>query len=63
MALRIGRLRWRVPPPIPPSLLKLMQQEIKLDVRRAEAQLGLRWIPLDVGLNDTAGWYLRDQSG
>lgn len=63
MALRIGRLRWRVPPPIPPSLLKLMQQEIKLDVSRAEAQLGLRWISLDVGLKDTAGWYLRDQSG
>src|SRR5580704_2533645 len=59
MALRIARLRWPVPPAIPPSLLKLMQQEIKLDVRRAEAELGLRWIPLDVGLNDTAGWYLR----
>ncbi len=36
----------RFPPPIPPSLLRLWRQEIRLDVRRAEQALGLRWTPL-----------------
>jgi nucleoside-diphosphate-sugar epimerase len=47
-----------VPPPIAPSLLRLMRQEIRLDVRRAMQNLALRWTPLDKGLEDTARWYL-----
>lgn len=43
-----------LPPAIPPSLLDVCRQEIRLDVSRAEARLGLRWTPLDEGLRQTA---------
>jgi nucleoside-diphosphate-sugar epimerase len=55
-APRLARL---VPPAIPPSLIRLFQQEIKLKVGRAEAELGLRWTPLEEGLRQTAAWYNR----
>jgi nucleoside-diphosphate-sugar epimerase len=42
------------PPAIPPSLLDLCRQEIRLDVTRAESALGLRWTPLEEGLRQTA---------
>lgn len=44
----------RIPPPIPPSLLRLWAQEIKLDVHKAERQLGMVWTPLEAGLRETA---------
>lgn len=50
----------RVPPPIPPSLLRFMQQEIRLDVRQVEQQLGLCWKPLEQGIDETARWYLNE---
>ncbi len=53
----------RVPPAMPPSLLRLMAQEIKLDVSRAERVLGLRFTPLDEGLQKTARWYLHEHPG
>jgi 2-alkyl-3-oxoalkanoate reductase len=54
-----GRL---VPPPIPPSLLRLMGQEIRLDTRRAEADLGLRWTPFDSTLEEAAKWFIDAKS-
>ena len=48
----------RLPPPIPPSLIRLMGQEIRLDTRRAEVELGLRWKNLGAQLAETAGWFL-----
>jgi 2-alkyl-3-oxoalkanoate reductase len=33
----------RLPPLMPPSLLRSMRQEIRLDSRRAQVDLGLRW--------------------
>lgn len=45
------------PPPIPPSLLKLMSQEIRLNSSRAGQTLGWRCRPLDQGLAQTAAWY------
>jgi nucleoside-diphosphate-sugar epimerase len=60
---RIGKLDGRlVPPPIPPSLLRLMGQEIRLDTRRAEADLGLRRTPIDSTLEEAARWYLDAKS-
>jgi len=60
-ALRAAKLSAaRVPPPMPPSLLRLMQQEIRLDVSRAQQVLGLRWTALEAGIDETARWYLRD---
>jgi nucleoside-diphosphate-sugar epimerase len=45
-------------PPISPSLVRLMRQEIKLDTRRAESDLGLCWKDLGEGLQETASWFL-----
>jgi 2-alkyl-3-oxoalkanoate reductase len=47
-----------VPYPIPPSLIRLMGQEIRLDTKRAEAELGLRVRDLDQTLEQTAHWFL-----
>ncbi len=52
-----GRLRLRglrLPPPIPPSLLGLWRQEIRLATQKARTELGWRPKPLDEGLRDTA---------
>ncbi len=63
LALRASKIRsLHLPPPIPPSLLRLMRQEIKLDVRRAEQELGLHWQGLDRGIEDAARWCLRATS-
>lgn len=55
------KLRIRVPPPIPPSLLRLMQQEIRLDVQQVERELGIQWTPLEDGIEETAHWFLSTQ--
>jgi hypothetical protein len=49
--------RLRLPEPIPPSLLRLCQQEIRLDVARAEQLLLLRWTALGEGLEQAAQWW------
>jgi nucleoside-diphosphate-sugar epimerase len=47
-AMKISMLR--PPPAIPPSFLRLCGQELVLDVRRAETDLGIGWTLLDEGL-------------
>jgi 2-alkyl-3-oxoalkanoate reductase len=47
----------RFPQPIPPSLLRLMQQEIRLDTRRAQAELELHFRDLDSMIEETARWF------
>lgn len=55
LAVRLARLRGvRVPPPIPPSLLRSWGQEIRLDVRKAQQVLGVAWTPAETGLHLTA---------
>jgi hypothetical protein len=51
------RLARRLPHPIPPSLVRLFQQEIRMKVGRAEQVLGLRWTSLEEGLRQTAARY------
>lgn len=51
----------RLPPPIPPSLIRLMGQEIRLDTRRAEAELGLRLRGIDASVDETARWFLASE--
>lgn len=46
-------------PPIPPSLLGLMRQEIKLNCTRAQRILGWTSRPLDDGLRESAAWFGR----
>lgn len=53
---RVGLLRRLIPDPIPPSLGRLWAQEIRLDSTRAERELGLRWTPLEKGIEDTVRW-------
>jgi nucleoside-diphosphate-sugar epimerase len=48
----------RVPAPIPPSLIRVMSQEIRLDTRRVETALGLRWKDLGTSLQETTRWCL-----
>ena len=49
---------WQPPLPIRPWLLRLCRHDIRLDVRKAEGELGMRWTPLDTGLRATAAWFL-----
>jgi nucleoside-diphosphate-sugar epimerase len=46
----------RLPPPIPPSLIRFWRQDATLDPTRASTELGVRWTPLDAGLADAAQW-------
>jgi 2-alkyl-3-oxoalkanoate reductase len=48
----------QLPPPIPPSLIRLMGQEIRLDTKHAEAELGLRFMDIDEALRTSARWFL-----
>ncbi|MEK7947561.1 NAD-dependent epimerase/dehydratase family protein [Pigmentiphaga sp. YJ18] len=42
-----------LPPVISPALLRLWQQDIRLDVRRAEQVLGMQWTTLETGLAES----------
>lgn len=59
-ALKIAEIAARklggmdLPPPLPPSLARLWQQDIRLDARRAQAELGIAWTPLLAALQDEA---------
>lgn len=44
----------RLPAPMPPSLLATFAQDLRLDVRRAERELGLRWRALAPALAEAA---------
>lgn len=55
IAVRLARLPIRIPPPIPPSLVRTWGQEITLDVCKAQQVLGLAWTPAAEGLRETAG--------
>ena len=50
--------RWRPPEPIRPWLLRLCAHPLRLDVRKAEEVLGMRWMPLEQGLRQSAAWLL-----
>jgi nucleoside-diphosphate-sugar epimerase len=47
----------RLAPPIPPSLLRLMSQEIRLDTTRARAQFNLEFKDLDSMIEEAARWF------
>ena len=46
-----------LPPPIPPSLVRLMGQDIRLDSRAAETALGIRWKDATSSIDGTAQWF------
>ncbi|HEV3426338.1 MAG TPA: NAD-dependent epimerase/dehydratase family protein [Paraburkholderia sp.] len=59
-ALKIAEIAGRkigargLPPPVPPSLARLWQQDIRLDARRAEQVFGLTWTPWQAALQAEA---------
>jgi hypothetical protein len=44
------------PQPIRPWFLRLCGHAQRLDVRKAERELGMKWMPLETGLRQTAAW-------
>lgn len=50
-----------LPPALPPSLARLWQQDIRLDVRRAEQELGVTWTSLQTALEEEAGHIVATQ--
>jgi nucleoside-diphosphate-sugar epimerase len=42
---------------IPPSLLHLWSQQIRLQSAKAERELGLKWTPYDEGLKDSVDYF------
>jgi nucleoside-diphosphate-sugar epimerase len=60
LAPRLGAL---LPQPIPPSLVRLFGQEIRMTVGLAERELGMEWTPLEKGLRTTADWYRGTHAG
>jgi 2-alkyl-3-oxoalkanoate reductase len=58
LTARAARLRGlALPPPMPASLLGLFRQRIRLNSAKAAEQLGLRWTPLEEGLQRSAAWF------
>jgi nucleoside-diphosphate-sugar epimerase len=54
---KAGMSAIHLPEPIPPSLLRRCQQDVRLDVARAEQSLLLRWTALEDGLAQAARWF------
>jgi 2-alkyl-3-oxoalkanoate reductase len=51
-------LPFEPPQPIRPWFLRLCGHALRLDVRKAERGLGMKWIPLEQGLRQSAAWLL-----
>jgi nucleoside-diphosphate-sugar epimerase len=61
--LKIAQLAARAlpfapPQPIRPWFLRLCRHALRLDVRKAESTLGMKWLPLEEGLRQSAAWLL-----
>jgi nucleoside-diphosphate-sugar epimerase len=57
-ALRqVGRVASRLPDPLPPGLLRLWAQHIRLDPQQATRVLELSWTPYGEGLQSSAAWF------
>lgn len=55
---RIGvRHRW-LPDPLPPSILRLWGQDIRLNSEAASTALPIRWTDYEAGLRDSSDWFL-----
>ena len=52
-----------LPDPMPPGLLRLWAQHIRLDAALAVQKLGLAWTPYTAGLTSSAGWFSGEGAG
>jgi nucleoside-diphosphate-sugar epimerase len=55
---RRASLAWQTPVPIRPWLMRVCSEQIRLDVRKAERLLQMKWMPLECGLRSTASQVL-----
>jgi len=55
-----GAGKWRLPAPIPPSLLRLWKKTVQVDARKAQRLLHLKMTPLDDAVQHTARWFNQD---
>jgi 2-alkyl-3-oxoalkanoate reductase len=60
-AQRFG-IATKLPPPIPPSFLRLARQEIRLDSSNIRRLLGWQCRSLDQGIAETAAWFIQEKS-
>lgn len=51
-----------LPDPLPPGLLRLWQQQLRLDGSAAECELTLKYTPYALGLAESAEWFCQAQS-
>jgi nucleoside-diphosphate-sugar epimerase len=58
LAARAMGLKWRPPAPLRPWLLRQCAYPMRLDSKKAELKLGLRWTALGQGLERSASWAL-----
>jgi nucleoside-diphosphate-sugar epimerase len=61
--LKVAQLAARFVPIEPPQairpwFLRLCGHALRLDVRKAERDLGMQWVPLEQGLRQSAAWLL-----
>jgi nucleoside-diphosphate-sugar epimerase len=54
---KMGMAVGSMPEALPPSLLRLFRQDLRLDVTRAEEVLGQSWTPFERGVQMAADWY------
>jgi nucleoside-diphosphate-sugar epimerase len=53
----LGSSSRRIPEALPPDLLRLWAQHIRLDSHAATEKLGLTWTPYATGLHDSTRWF------
>jgi nucleoside-diphosphate-sugar epimerase len=63
LATRFAGQARGVPVPLPPNLLGLWERHLLLDSSRAERELALAWTPYATALQQSASWFLREESG
>jgi 2-alkyl-3-oxoalkanoate reductase len=59
LAQRAGLRASPLPLAIPPSFIRLCEQEVQLDATSVESKLAMQWTQLAEGLSKTAQWLLR----
>lgn len=59
---RLGMNPAAVPDPLPPGLLRLWEQHIRLDASAATETLGVSWTPYEEGLQSSAQWFLQNSN-
>jgi nucleoside-diphosphate-sugar epimerase len=63
LAARAGVAAGRLPEPIPPSLLRLFNQDMWLDHRKADQVLGFARTPRDAAMAASATWFRNAHGG